>query len=180
MIKAHWSSLILAIGLLVGCAALSHAVAEDQNAPAPIAVPQAGNATPSNPTAQSDPATQSNSETQSDPATQSNSETQSNPATNSNSVTQSSPATQSNPATQLTTEDQAATPDQPGGHAPVQLDNAATQPPSAAPAPAPPGARVAADSSEYSVWKDTSLIGKVFIGVGALLTIASAAGMFMV
>jgi hypothetical protein len=33
--------------------------------------------------------------------------------------------------------------------------------------------------SESSVWDQTSLIGKIFIGFGALLTVASAARMFM-
>jgi hypothetical protein len=51
------------------------------------------------------------------------------------------------------------------------------------PAPAvsanPPPAPVAAASGESSTWHQTSLIGKIFIGFGALLTIASAARMFM-
>jgi hypothetical protein len=34
-------------------------------------------------------------------------------------------------------------------------------------------------SSDSSAWDQTSLIGKVFIGFGALLTMASAARMFM-
>jgi hypothetical protein len=38
---------------------------------------------------------------------------------------------------------------------------------------------VMAASGEHSVWDETSLIGKIFIGFGALLTIASAARMFM-
>jgi hypothetical protein len=45
----------------------------------------------------------------------------------------------------------------------------------AAAAPAP----VAAASNESSTWDQTSLIGKIFIGFGALLTMASAARMFM-
>jgi len=50
----------------------------------------------------------------------------------------------------------------------------------AAQAPAAPAATVmAADSNESSTWDQTSLIGKVFIGFGALLTMASAARMFM-
>ena len=51
------------------------------------------------------------------------------------------------------------------------------------PAPAvsanPPAAPVAAVSGEGSAWDKTSLIGKIFIGFGALLTMASAARMFM-
>ena len=45
----------------------------------------------------------------------------------------------------------------------------------AAAAPNPP----AAASSDNSTWDQTSLIGKIFIGFGALLTMASAARMFM-
>ncbi len=37
----------------------------------------------------------------------------------------------------------------------------------------------AAASSDNSTWDQTSLIGKIFIGFGALLTMASAARMFM-
>jgi hypothetical protein len=43
----------------------------------------------------------------------------------------------------------------------------------------PPPAPAATMTSENSVWDQTSLIGKVFIGFGALLTMASAARMFM-
>ena len=50
----------------------------------------------------------------------------------------------------------------------------------AAEAPAAPAAPVrAAASSESSAWDQTSLIGKIFIGFGALLTMASAARMFI-
>ena len=34
-------------------------------------------------------------------------------------------------------------------------------------------------ATESSTWDQTSLIGKIFIGFGALLTMASAARMFM-
>jgi hypothetical protein len=44
----------------------------------------------------------------------------------------------------------------------------------------PPAAAVtAAATSEPSAWTQTSLIGKIFIGFGALLTMASAARMFI-
>lgn len=46
-------------------------------------------------------------------------------------------------------------------------------------APAAPAAPVTANSNESSTWDQTSLIGKIFIGFGALLTMASAARMFM-
>ena len=62
-----------------------------------------------------------------------------------------------------------------------------TSPPAPAPAltmasaeaPAVPAAPVMASSNESSTWDQTSLIGKIFIGFGALLTMASAARMFM-
>ena len=38
---------------------------------------------------------------------------------------------------------------------------------------------VAMASNDHSVWDETSLIGKIFIGFGTLLTLASAARMFM-
>jgi hypothetical protein len=47
-------------------------------------------------------------------------------------------------------------------------------------APAAPAApATAASSNESSAWEQTSLIGKIFIGFGALLTMASAARMFI-
>ncbi len=50
----------------------------------------------------------------------------------------------------------------------------------AAEAPAAPAATVtAASSNESSAWDQTSLIGKIFIGFGALLTMASAVRMFV-
>jgi hypothetical protein len=58
--------------------------------------------------------------------------------------------------------------------APVAL--ASAEEPAAA---APPPAAAASASSESSTWDQTSLIGKIFIGFGALLTMASAARMFM-
>jgi hypothetical protein len=60
------------------------------------------------------------------------------------------------------------------GNAPVApLAMASAEPPAASAA-----APVAASSSE-NTWDRTSLIGKIFIGFGALLTMASAARMFM-
>jgi hypothetical protein len=54
---------------------------------------------------------------------------------------------------------------------------AATQ--AMASADVPAAAPVTANSHESSTWDQTSLIGKIFIGFGALLTMASAARMFM-
>jgi hypothetical protein len=46
-------------------------------------------------------------------------------------------------------------------------------------APAPQAAAPTANSSQSSTWDQTSLMGKIFIAFGALLTMASAARMFM-
>ncbi len=46
-------------------------------------------------------------------------------------------------------------------------------------APAGPAAPAMAASKEDSAWDQTSLIGKIFLAFGALLTMASAARMFM-
>jgi len=54
---------------------------------------------------------------------------------------------------------------------------ATTASPPPAPAPAQPAA--ATMTGESTVWDQTSLIGKIFIGFGALLTMASAARMFI-
>ncbi|MGY3697078.1 DNA polymerase III gamma/tau subunit [Bradyrhizobium sp. USDA 3240] len=59
----------------------------------------------------------------------------------------------------------------------AQQEAPPTQPPPAA-VPAPKPAPVLA-SSDSANWDQTSLIGKIFIGFGALLTVASAARMFM-
>jgi hypothetical protein len=49
----------------------------------------------------------------------------------------------------------------------------------ASPSPATSAVPVLASSNENSTWDQTSLIGKIFIAFGALLTMASAARMFM-
>jgi hypothetical protein len=43
----------------------------------------------------------------------------------------------------------------------------------------PPAAPVMASSSDSSTWDETSLIGKIFMAFGVMLTVASAARMFM-
>jgi hypothetical protein len=62
---------------------------------------------------------------------------------------------------------------------PASTPPAATLAMASADAPAAPVAPVMASSNESSAWDETSLIGKIFIGFGALLTMASAARMFM-
>jgi hypothetical protein len=61
------------------------------------------------------------------------------------------------------------------------LGQSGLQAPAAANAPASPEppAPVPAVSHESPAWNQTSLIGKIFIGFGALLTVASAVRMFM-
>lgn len=56
---------------------------------------------------------------------------------------------------------------------------AATMTLASAEAPVARAPPVIASSQESSTWDQTSLIGKIFIGFGALLTMASAARMFM-
>jgi hypothetical protein len=77
---------------------------------------------------------------------------------------------------------------QPGGDSQVvsadqlnDVDRALQEsnPPAAATVAMAPAPAVTAASNESSTWDQTSLIGKIFIGFGALLTMASAARMFM-
>jgi len=78
-------------------------------------------------------------------------------------------------------ESQIVAPDQPNDlDQAVQQDNPPAQKAviaatTAQPRPAP----VMASSQQSSAWDQSSLIGKIFIGVGTLLTLASAARMFM-
>ena len=80
-----------------------------------------------------------------------------------------------------TAESQIVAPDQPNDlDQAVQQDNPPAQKAviaatTAQPRPAP----VMASSQQSSAWDQSSLIGKIFIGVGTLLTLASAARMFM-
>jgi hypothetical protein len=61
--------------------------------------------------------------------------------------------------------------------------SAAAAPADASPSPTtaspPPVAAAATMTNETSTWDQTSLIGKIFIGFGALLTMASAARLFI-
>jgi hypothetical protein len=62
--------------------------------------------------------------------------------------------------------------------APAPAPAIASAEPPAAPTPQP-APMLATASNGSSTWDETSLIGKIFIGFGALLTMASAARMFM-
>jgi hypothetical protein len=84
------------------------------------------------------------------------------------------------PTGQAAGEIQATAPEQASESDRTLRDNAAPATPAASnDAPAARTAPVVAASGEHSVWDETSLIGKIFIGFGAVLTIASAARMFM-
>jgi hypothetical protein len=72
-------------------------------------------------------------------------------------------------------ENQATAPDQLGDPDPAPAQKAVIAATDAQPRPAP----VMASSDHSSAWDQSSLIGKIFIGVGTLLTLASAARMFM-
>jgi hypothetical protein len=94
------------------------------------------------------------------------------PATNNSGNIQPSPHNQAVAADTLNEVDRAlpeqAQPTQPAPAATVASKD-------------PPAQRIAqtAASNGHSFWDETSSIGKIFIAVGALLTIASAARMFM-
>jgi len=83
---------------------------------------------------------------------------------------QAAPADQATPNDQLSASDRAAQPDD--VKTPVVVTQ--NQPDTSSVRPSP----VVAGSQSAS-WDETSLIGKIFIGFGALLTVASAARMFM-
>lgn len=78
-------------------------------------------------------------------------------------------------------ESQIVAPDQPNDlDQAVQQDNPPAQKAVIAATPAQPRpAPMMASSQQSSAWDQSSLIGKIFIGVGTLLTLASAARMFM-
>jgi hypothetical protein len=100
------------------------------------------------------------------------------PQTDATSVTapvnpadpQAAPAAQAAPGDQLSDSDRAARPDD------VKTPVVATQ--SQPETPVVRASPVVA-GSQNATWDETSLIGKIFIGFGALLTVASAARMFM-
>ncbi|SEM52179.1 hypothetical protein [Bradyrhizobium sp. OK095] len=72
-------------------------------------------------------------------------------------------------------ENQATAPDQLSDPDPAPAQKAVIAATDAQPRPAP----VMASSQHSSAWDQSSMIGKIFIGIGTLLTLASAARMFM-
>jgi hypothetical protein len=106
------------------------------------------------------------------------------PAAHASSQASAIPPSVANANAQLRSGDTPAADAQPAAAAETTPDAqpAATNPIVAAAEPEAPAAREApapSSASEHSIWDETSLIGKIFIGFGALLTIASAARMFM-
>jgi len=87
---------------------------------------------------------------------------------------QAAPANQAVPSDQLSDADRAARQDD--VRTPVIVTQ--SQQPQAETPPVVRASPVVA-GSQNATWDETSLIGKIFIGFGALLTIASAARMFM-
>jgi hypothetical protein len=96
--------------------------------------------------------------------------------------------TDAQPAGAVPVSSQMAAPDQPNvfdsaAPAPAAASTdtapAATTAQTDAPAAPRPAPVMASSSNDHSTWDETSLIGKIFIGFGALLTLASAARMFM-
>ena len=83
---------------------------------------------------------------------------------------QAAPAAQAVPSDQLNASDRAARPDD--LNTPVIVTQSQPETPVVRPSPVVAG-------SQNATWDETSLIGKIFIGFGALLTVASAARMFM-
>lgn len=83
---------------------------------------------------------------------------------------QPAPAAQAAPSDQLNASDRAAQPDD--VRTPVIVTQSQPETPAVRPSPVVAG-------SQNATWDETSLIGKIFIGFGALLTVASAARMFM-
>jgi hypothetical protein len=84
---------------------------------------------------------------------------------------QAAPADQAAPSDQLSASDRAAQPDD--VRTPVVVTQS-QQPDTSSVRPSP-----AVAGSQSASWDETSLIGKIFIGFGTLLTVASAARMFM-
>jgi hypothetical protein len=104
-------------------------------------------------------------------------------AARASSIVQAAPDSQANPqppanaaqdSTQVVSADQLNDVDRS-----LHESAAAVTPVAMASADTPAPAATAAASNESSTWDQTSLIGKIFIGFGALLTMASAARMFM-
>ena len=98
------------------------------------------------------------------------------PADNAAAAAPASPDAQATSANPATTTEQAGPSAAPQDD--VKQPVIVTQQQAEQPAPVPRASPVVA-GSQNATWDETSLIGKLFIGFGALLTIASAARMFM-
>ncbi|CCE09195.1 conserved exported hypothetical protein [Bradyrhizobium sp. STM 3843] len=99
------------------------------------------------------------------------------PMTTSDSTAAATPADGNNAPVLPQAEIQAAPTAQSTDAAAMTADNATT---AAVPAEDAPAATVAANSDDSSGWDKASIIGKIFIACGTLLTLGSAARMFMI
>ncbi len=99
------------------------------------------------------------------------------PTTTSDSTAAATPADGNNSPTLPQAEMQAAPAAQSTDAAAMTADNAAT---TSAPAEDAPATAVATSSDDSSGWDKASIIGKIFIACGTLLTLGSAARMFMI
>ncbi|MGJ4942773.1 hypothetical protein ACQR1W_19515 [Bradyrhizobium sp. HKCCYLS1011] len=98
------------------------------------------------------------------------------PMTTSDSTAAATPADGNN-ASALPQAEMQAAPAAQSTDAAMTADNATT---AAAPAEDAPATTVAASSDDSSGWDKASIIGKIFIACGTLLTLGSAARMFMI
>lgn len=152
MIRANGrSALMIALGVLATIAVAAPAAADDLNTPVFVA-----------PTANG---TQPNSGAQPEGQNQSTQPEGQNQAADPNQLNEMDRASPAGAAAQ------------PSAPAAGSDTAASSAPASSAASNTAPAASAA--SSQHSIWNETSLIGKIFIGFGALLTIASAARMFM-
>ena len=104
------------------------------------------------------------------------------PAAHASPQTSAIPSSVADANAQLSSSDTRAADAQPAAEPTPEAQPATANPRVAAAEAEAPAAREAAappSASEHSIWDETSLIGKIFIGFGALLTMASAARMFM-
>lgn len=140
---------MIAVGIVMGIAVTAPAAADDLNTP--VFVMPTPNGTQPNSSAQPAGTNQA--------------------GTNQAGTNQVADPNQLNDIDRTSPASAAAQPSAPAASSDTPANSSSAAASNAAPA--------ASASGEHSVWNETSLIGKIFIGFGALLTIASAARMFM-
>ena len=149
VVATRYSTLVAAIGIVLGFAGPLHAASSAD-----------------------DPAAHPSSQTRAIPPSVADANAQLSSSDTPAADAQPAAATETKPNAQPAAAAE-TTPDAQPAAANPMVAAAEAEAPSAREAAPPPSA------SEHSIWDETSLIGKIFIGFGALLTIASAARMFM-